>query len=270
MIWDIVIVFNFVNAPITLLTHCYFYFALAGFGCQQLWLRAAGAVPAALRSRRPQRRHAGPVGDRGLQAAQALTQRGQVQTHLRHLHRIQGDRIQNRQRAETVKTLATIVSQLRFFVLLTIWTTSGHVERNPQCVHVNRKHHHTQRGEGKPWKLLQLFASFAHSKRNLQISNLWWMPKSVCKGFWPFHEYLLNKTIPTVLHHNMYVCASIVQFPFLWIQWLIRVYPNPSYTISSNWRYKFEIFSKLLGIKHNIVAKQPPNVTWPNWTQFGS
>ena len=66
------------------------------------------------------------------------------------------------------------------------------------------------------------------------------------------------------------VCASIVQFPFLWIQWLIRVYPNSSYTISSNWRYKFEIFSKLLGIKHNIVAKQPPNVTWPNWTQFGS
>ena len=114
----------------------------------------------------------------------------------------------------------------------TIWTTSGHIERYPQCVHVNRKHHHTQRGEGKPWKLLQLFASFAHSKRNLQISNLWWMPKSVCKGFGPFHEYLLNETIPTV-HHNMY---SIVKFPFLWIQWLIHVYPNPPYTISSNWR----------------------------------
>ena len=59
------------------------------------------------------------MGDRGLQAAQALTQRGQVQTYLRHLHRIQGDRIENRQRAETVKTLATLVSQLRFFVLLT-------------------------------------------------------------------------------------------------------------------------------------------------------
>ena len=211
MIWDIVIVFNFVNAPITLLTHCYFYFALAGFGCQQLWLRAAGAVPAALRSRRPQRRHAGPVGDRGLQAAQALTQRGQVQTHLRHLHRIQGDRIENRQRAETVKTLFCHHSfPAQVFCVVdstTIWITSGHIEKYPQCVHVNRKHHHTQRGEGKPWKLLQLFASFAHSKRNLQISNLWWMPKSVCKGFGPFHEYLLNKTIPTVHQCMCFSCS---------------------------------------------------------------
>lgn len=54
-----------------------------GAGRQQLRLRAAGALPAAVRARRPQHRQPGPVGDRGVQAAQAVAQRRAIQEDFR-------------------------------------------------------------------------------------------------------------------------------------------------------------------------------------------
>lgn len=65
-------------------------------------LRAEREVPVALRSRRSQLRLPRPVGDRGVQAAQALPERGQVQEDLRNLDRVQGDRIQDCQRAQVI------------------------------------------------------------------------------------------------------------------------------------------------------------------------
>lgn len=55
-----------------------------------------------MRARRPQHGLAGAVGDRGVQAAKALTQRRQVQENLRHFHRVQGNRVQDCQRTQVV------------------------------------------------------------------------------------------------------------------------------------------------------------------------
>lgn len=49
-----------------------------GAGRQQLRLRTARALPVAVRARRPEHRLAGPVGDRGVQAAQAVAERRPV------------------------------------------------------------------------------------------------------------------------------------------------------------------------------------------------
>jgi len=43
-----------------------------------LRLRTARALPVAVRARRPEHRLAGPVGDRGVQAAQAVAERRPV------------------------------------------------------------------------------------------------------------------------------------------------------------------------------------------------
>ena len=69
---------------------------------QQLRLRAARAIPAALRARRPQHGLVGAVGDRGVQAAEAVTQRRPVQANLRNLHRVQRNRVKDRQRTQVV------------------------------------------------------------------------------------------------------------------------------------------------------------------------
>ena len=55
-----------------------------------------------MRPRRPQQRLARSVGDRGLQTAETFAQRSQIQTDLRHVDRIQGDRLQDCQRAEVI------------------------------------------------------------------------------------------------------------------------------------------------------------------------
>lgn len=49
-----------------------------GAGRQQLRLRAARALPVAVRARRPKHRQPGAVGDRGVQAAPAVAQRRPV------------------------------------------------------------------------------------------------------------------------------------------------------------------------------------------------
>lgn len=54
--------------------------------------------------RGPKHRLPCPVGDRGLQAAQALAQRRPVQAHLRHIHRVQEHRIQDRQRPQALSS----------------------------------------------------------------------------------------------------------------------------------------------------------------------
>ncbi|XP_077537651.1 MAP/microtubule affinity-regulating kinase 3-like isoform X5 [Haemaphysalis longicornis] len=73
-----------------------------GAGPQQLRLRAAREVPAAVRARGPQHGLTGPVGDRGVQAAAPVAQRGALQAHLRHLHRLQEHRLQGGQRAQAL------------------------------------------------------------------------------------------------------------------------------------------------------------------------
>ena len=81
----------------------HFYILLfLGFRRQQLRLRAARTVPVALRARGPEHGLVSAVGDRGLQAASALTQRRSVQEDIRHLHRIQRDRLEDRQRAKVI------------------------------------------------------------------------------------------------------------------------------------------------------------------------
>ncbi len=74
----------------------------SGFGRQQLRLRAARAVPVALRARGPKHGLVGAVGDRGLQAASALAQRRSFQEDIRNINRFQGDRLEDRQRAEVI------------------------------------------------------------------------------------------------------------------------------------------------------------------------
>ena len=83
------------------LKRCYILL-FSGFRRQQLRLRAARTVPVALRSRGSEHGLAGAVGDRGLQTASALTQRRSVQEDIRHLHRIQRDRFEDRQRAKVI------------------------------------------------------------------------------------------------------------------------------------------------------------------------
>lgn len=79
-------------------------FRPAGVGRQQLRLRTTRAVPVALRARRSQHRLAGSMGDRGVQAAQAVAQRRPVQAHIGHVHRVQEHRVENSQRPETLTT----------------------------------------------------------------------------------------------------------------------------------------------------------------------
>lgn len=55
---------------------------VAGARREQLRLRAARAVPAAVRARRPQRGLPGAVGDRGLQAAATVAQRRALQANI--------------------------------------------------------------------------------------------------------------------------------------------------------------------------------------------
>lgn len=56
-----------------------------------------------MRPRRPQHGLSGAVGDRGLQAAAPVPERGALQAHLRHIHRVQEHRIQDRQRPQALK-----------------------------------------------------------------------------------------------------------------------------------------------------------------------
>lgn len=60
---------------------------IAGAGCQQVPVRATRAVPIAVRARRGGDGQPSAVGDRGLQTATALPERGAVQAYLRHVDR---------------------------------------------------------------------------------------------------------------------------------------------------------------------------------------
>lgn len=57
-----------------------------------------------MRARGPEHGLAGTVGDRGVQAAATVAQRSPLQAHLRHIHRLQEHRVQDRQRTQTVTT----------------------------------------------------------------------------------------------------------------------------------------------------------------------
>lgn len=65
-------------------------------------VRATGAVSLAVRTRRGGHGQPGAVGDRGVQAAAALPERGAVQAYLRHVDRLQKYRQQDRERAQAV------------------------------------------------------------------------------------------------------------------------------------------------------------------------
>ena len=78
------------------------FWVVLGTGRKQLRLRAARALPAAVRARRPAGRVPRPVGDRGVQAAKALSQRRPLQEDLGHLHWLQEHRLQDRQRAQAI------------------------------------------------------------------------------------------------------------------------------------------------------------------------
>lgn len=57
-------------------------------------------------SRRPQHRLAGAMGDRGVQTAAAVAERGALQAHLGHVDRLQEHCLQDSQRVETVTASA--------------------------------------------------------------------------------------------------------------------------------------------------------------------
>lgn len=65
-------------------------------------VRAARAVPPAVRARRGGDGQPGAVGDRGVQAAATLPERSAVQAHLRHVDWFQKYRQQDRERAQAV------------------------------------------------------------------------------------------------------------------------------------------------------------------------
>lgn len=75
---------------------------LPGARRQQMPVRAARAVPVAVRARRGGDGQPSAVGDRGLQAATTFSERSAVQAHLRHVNRFQKYRQQNRERAQAV------------------------------------------------------------------------------------------------------------------------------------------------------------------------
>lgn len=60
---------------------------LPGVGRQQMSVRATRAVPIAVRARRGGDGQPSAVGDRGLQTAATLLERGAVQAYLRHVDR---------------------------------------------------------------------------------------------------------------------------------------------------------------------------------------
>lgn len=65
-------------------------------------VRATRTIPSAVRARRGSDGQPGAVGDRGLQAAAALAERGAFQANLRHVDRLQEYRQQDRERAQAV------------------------------------------------------------------------------------------------------------------------------------------------------------------------
>lgn len=73
-----------------------------GARLQQLRVRAARALHAAVRVGQPGPRRLRPVGDGGVQAAAALPQRRALQADLRHVHRLQEHCLKDCQRAQTV------------------------------------------------------------------------------------------------------------------------------------------------------------------------
>lgn len=73
-----------------------------GARLQQLRVRAARALHAAVRVGQPGPRRLRPVGDGGVQAPAALPQRRALQTDLGHVHRLQEHCLKDCQRAQTV------------------------------------------------------------------------------------------------------------------------------------------------------------------------
>lgn len=73
-----------------------------GARLQQLRVRAARVLHAAVHVGQPGPRRLCPVGDGGVQAAAPVTQRRPLQADLGYLHRLQEHCLKDRQRAETV------------------------------------------------------------------------------------------------------------------------------------------------------------------------